>query len=291
MLIVHRADDLFRANTFSPGTNHHRRAMGIVGATDSHTGIVPIEEDSYSGKVGMLDGSPQARLQSEFATMDLRYFSASGLAGVWAEENTREGIYEALRRKETWATTGPRIKVRFFGGFDMEGVNPGQPGWVDAAYAKGVPMGGELKAADADRAPTFAVWAIKDAESANLDRIQIVKGWADDGESHEQVYDVVWSGDRLKDPVTGKVPPVGNTVNLETVEYENSIGAVELKGTWTDPDFNAEQNAFYYVRAIEIPTPRWNLFDAKELGIPNPPDLKETLQERAYTSPIWYDHH
>ena len=271
------------------GFNPYR--MGIVGATDSHTGIVPIEEKTYSGKVGMLDGSPKARLQTEFATMDLRYFGASGLAGVWAEENTREGIYDALRRKETWATTGPRIKVRFFGGFDMEGVNPGQPGWVDAAYAKGVPMGGELKAADADRAPTFAVWAIKDAESANLDRIQIVKGWADDGESHEQVYDVVWSGDRVKDPVTGKVPPVGNTVNLETVEYENSIGAVELKGTWTDPDFNAEQNAFYYVRAIEIPTPRWNLFDAKELGIPNPPDLKETLQERAYTSPIWYDHH
>ena len=271
------------------GFNPYR--FGLIGSTDSHTGIVPIEENSYSGKVGNRDGSPEVRLQSEFTTMDLRRFSASGLAAVWAEENTRDSIYNALRRKETWATSGPRIRARFFGGFDMDGVIPGEEGWVEAAYASGVSMGGELKAADADGAPTFVVWAIKDAESANLDRIQIVKGWSEDGLSQEHVYDVVWSGNRARDVKTGKVPAVGNTVNLDTLEYSNNIGAVELKGTWTDPDFNAEQNAFYYVRVLEIPTPRWNLFDARDLGIPNPPDLKVTIQERAYTSPIWYDHH
>lgn len=271
------------------GFNPYR--FGLLAASDSHTGIIPIEENNYSGKVGARDGSPQNRLGKESATMDLRKFSASGLAGVWSEENTRESIYEAMRRKETWGTSGPRIKVRFFGGFDMDSVKPGEDGWVEAAYSSGVSMGGELKAADADGAPTFAVWAMKDAETANLDRIQIVKGWSKNGESQEQVYDVVWSGERVKDPSTGKVPAVGNTVNMETLEYTNTIGAVELMGVWTDPDFNAEQNAFYYVRVLEIPTPRWSMFDAKELGIPHPSDLHKTLQERAYTSPIWYDHH
>lgn len=265
--------------------------FGLVAASDSHTGIVPIEEDSYSGKVGTRDGSPHKRLQAESATMDLRKFSSSGLAGVWAEENTRDSIYEAMRRKETWGTSGPRIKVRLFGGFDMKKVKPGKRGWVEAAYASGVPMGGELKAADAKGAPTFAVWAVKDAESANLDRIQIVKGWSENGESHEQVYDVAWSGPRQKDAKTGKVPAVGNTVNLETLEYTNLIGAVELEGKWTDPDFNPTHNAFYYARVIEIPTPRWSMFDAKELEIAHPGDLNSTIQERAYTSPIWYDHH
>ena len=265
--------------------------FGLVAASDSHTGIVPVEEDSYSGKVGTRDGSPHRRLQMESSTMDLRKFSASGLAGIWAEENTRDSIYEAMRRKETWGTSGPRIKVRFFGGFEMEKVVPGEKGWVEAAYANGVPMGGELKAADANGAPSFAVWAIKDAESANLDRIQIVKGWSEGGVSHEQVYDVVWSGSRAKDPTTGKVPAVGNTVNMQTLEYTDLIGAVELKGKWTDPDFEATQNASYYARVIEIPTPRWSMFDAKELEIAHPGDLHDTIQERAYTSPIWYDHH
>ena len=149
-----------------------------------------------------------------------------------------------------------------------------------------------MSAADADgRAPTFAVWAIKDVEGANLDRIQIVKGWADGGNSYEKVYDAVWAGDRDRDPVTGKVPPVGSTVDFETLEYSNAIGAVQLSGMWTDPDFEAEKNAFYYVRVLEIPTPRWSMFDAKGLGIDYPPELKKTIQERAYTSPIWYDHH
>ena len=220
-----------------------------------------------------------------------RRLGASGLAGVWSKENTRESIFDALRRKETWGTTGPRIQVRFFGGFDMASVIPGEAGWIEAAYEKGVPMGGELKAANATGAPTFALWAIKDADSASLDRIQIVKGWSSGGVSHEQVFDAVWSGDRAIDPKTGKLPPVENTVNLETLEYSNVNGAVELKGTWTDPNFRADRNAFYYVRVLEIPTPRWSMFDAKEAGIPHPPDLSKTIQERAYTSPIRYDHH
>jgi hypothetical protein len=268
--------------------------FGLVGASDSHTGIVPIEESNYSGKVGAADGSPERRLsqQDSSSAMDLSKFSASGLTGIWANENTRSGIFEAMERKETWGTTGPRIKVRFFGGFDMMGVKPGEKDWVNAAYASGVSMGGVLKASDAgNSAPTFAVWALKDAEGANLDRIQIVKVWSDNGKSDEHVYDVVWSGDREADRKTGKVPAVGNTVNLDTLAYENSIGSVELQGTWTDPDFQRNQNATYYARVIEIPTPRWSMFDAKELGIESPADLHKTIQERAFTSPIWYDHH
>jgi len=255
--------------------------FGLLAATDSHTGIVPAEENNYSGKIGSRDGTPTRRLNT-----GLRFFSSSGLAGVWAEENTRESIYDAMRRKETWGTSGPRIQVRFFGGFKMDNVTPGKDGWVDEAYRAGVSMGGELGSSFV--APTFAVWAAKDVEGANLDRIQIVKGWSSGGNSHEHVYDVVWAGDRKSDPQTGKVPAVGSTINMQTLEYTNTIGAVELKGTWTDPKFNSKLNAFYYVRVLEIPTPRWSMFDAKKLGVAHPRDLKKTLQERAYTSPIWY---
>ncbi|MFP6596245.1 MAG: DUF3604 domain-containing protein [Candidatus Hydrogenedentota bacterium] len=268
------------------GFNPYR--FGLMASTDSHTGITPLFEKDYSGKLGTLDGSAEVRIAGPRNRME---YGASGLAGVWSKENTRESIYDSLRRKETWGTTGPRIIVRFFGGFDMKGVRPGAEDWIEAAYAKGVSMGGALKASDADSAPTFAVWAVKDAESANLDRIQIVKGWSQNGKSEEKVYDVSWSGDRSPDSATGKLPAVGNTVDLKTATYSNSIGAVELTGIWQDPDFNPEQNAFYYVRVLEIPTPRWNLYDEVELGKPYPADLARTLQERAYTSPIWYDHH
>ena len=268
------------------GFNPYR--FGLIGASDSHTAIVPVNEYDYSGKVGAVDGSPEVRLKGR---PDQKDFGASGLAGVWAEENTRESIYNAMQRKETWATTGPRIKVRFFGGFDMNGVTPGDKDWVEAAYANGVSMGGALKGSNSSKSPTFAVWAIKDSESGNLDRVQIVKGWSENGESQEQVYDAVWSGERKIDASTGKLPAIGNTVNLKTATYTNSIGSVELMGTWTDPNFNTEQNAFYYVRVLEIPTPRWNLYDEVALGKPFPDDLAKTIQERAYTSPIWYDHH
>ena len=266
------------------GFNPYR--YGMVGASDSHTCIVPVEEYNYSGKVGSRDGSPETRLLQEHSTMDMRRFSASGLAGVWAEENTRESIYASLRRKETWGTSGPRMVLRFFGGFDMDHVVPGAQGWVEAAYESGTSMGGELSRSET--APTFAVWAVKDVESANLDRIQIVKGWSVDGRSREKIYDVAWSGDRSPDPQTGKLPTVGNTVDEETLRYTNTIGAVRLLGKWTDPQFDPQQNAFYYVRVLEIPTPRWSAFDAKALGIPHPPDLPSTIQERAYSSPIWY---
>ena len=266
------------------GFNPYR--FGLIGSSDSHTAIVPVNEYDYSGKLGTLDGSPEVRIRMNRNTMD---FSASGLAGVWAEENTRESIYEALRRKETWATSGPRIVVRFFGGFDMSAVTPGAEDWIRAAYSNGVSMGGELKAANANGSPTFAVWAMKDPESGNLDRIQIVKGWSEDGKSQEKVYDAVWSPGRKKDSATGKVPAVGNTVNLKTAKYTNTIGAVQLMGLWTDPDFDPKQNAFYYLRVLEIPTPSWSLYDEVELGMPFPEDLHRTIQERAYTSPIWYD--
>ena len=271
------------------GFNPYR--FGLIGASDSHSGVIPIEENNYSNMTAAAAVSPQRAARNRLGSPRSRRFGASGLAGVWSEENTRTSIFDSMRRKETWGTTGPRIQVRVFAGFDMAGVNPGEADWVDAAYEKGVPMGGELKATDATGAPTFALWAIKDPDSANLDRIQIVKGWSSGGVSHEQVYDAVWSGDRSIDPKTGKLPPVGNTVNLDTLEYSNSIGAVELKGTWTDPKFRADRNAFYYVRVLEIPTPRWSMFDAKEAGIPHPPEISKTIQERAYTSPIRYDHH
>jgi hypothetical protein len=279
----------------SQGFNPYR--FGLIGGTDSHSGIIPVEENNFSsmsGRIGTPEQVAEARLIASalpFRKPRVRHFSASGLAGVWSKENTRESIFDTLRRKETWGTTGPRIKVRFFGGFDMAGVIPGEAGWIEAAYEKGVSMGGELKPADGSNAPTFALWAMKDPDTANLDRIQIVKGWSVGGVSHEQVYDALWSGNRVKDSETGKLPAVGNTVNLETLEYSNSIGAVELKGTWTDPDFDPNRNAFYYVRVLEIPTPRWSMFDAKLLGVPHPSDLHKTIQERAYTSPIRYDHH
>ncbi len=270
------------------GFNPYR--FGLVGASDSHTGITPIEEKDHSSVMTSV-GPPKRAARGRVGSARVRQMSVSGLAGVWSKENTRESIFDSLARKETWGTTGPRIQVRIFAGFDMAGVKPGEANWVAAAYKKGVPMGGELKAADVTGAPTFALWAIKDPDSANLDRIQIVKVWSSGGVSHEQIYDAVWSGDRSINPKTGKLAPVGNTVNLETLEYSNSIGAVELKGTWTDPKFRADHNAAYYARVLEIPTPRWSMFDAKEAGIPHPPELSKTIQERAYTSPIRYDHH
>ncbi|MGI9283883.1 MAG: DUF3604 domain-containing protein [Pseudomonadales bacterium] len=272
------------------GFNPYR--FGMLGATDSHTAIVPAEENNYSGKVGAGDGSPHVRLEVTPTTMDLRKFSASGLAGVWAEENTRDGVFSALQRKETWATSGPRIQLRFFGGWDMNGIDPENVDWVKSAYKKGTSMGGSLSAADTPEnisAPTFIVSSLKDADSANLDRIQIIKGWSVKGESHEKIYDVALSDSRKVDPTTGKAPPIGDTVNLETLEYATDKGASQLSVVWTDPNFDAEQNAFYYARVLEIPTPRWSSFDAKELGIPVPKDLHKTIQERAYSSPIWYD--
>jgi hypothetical protein len=212
---------------------------------------------------------------------------ASGLAAVWAPENTRESIFDAMERRETYATTGPRMAVRFFGGweYDIQDLNSRHPAF--AGYTKGVPMGGDLDAGPEGAAPTFMVYAIRDVIGANLDRIQIVKGWQDGRESREQVYDVVWSGNRSAG-ADGRIPAVGNTVDLANANWTNTIGAAELGTVWTDPDFNPEQKAFYYARVIEIPTPRWSTIDAFRFAVPLPDGAPTSTQERAYTSPIWY---
>jgi hypothetical protein len=215
---------------------------------------------------------------------------ASGYAAVWAQENTRESIWDAMQRRETYATTGSRLIVRFFGGYDFEPADAGNrlPAYI--GYTKGVPMGGDLSAAPAGKSPTFLVAALKDPIGANLDRIQIIKGWMDaKGELQEKVYDVVWGdADKRKPDAKGKVPAVGSTVDVENATWSNTIGDPELLTVWKDPDFDAKQRAFYYTRVLEIPTPRWTAYDAKHFGVKPLPGTTMTLQERAYTSPIWY---
>ncbi len=214
--------------------------------------------------------------------------AAAGYAGVWATENTREAIFDAMMRKETYATTGPRMVVRFFGGWDFTADDAQSRLPAGVGYAKGVPMGGDLRKAAGGKAPSFLVAAMKDPYSGNLDRIQIVKGWLDeDGKTQEKVYDVVWCGDR-KAGADGKLPPVGNTVDVAKATWKNTIGSPELITTWTDPDFDAKQSAFYYARVIEIPTPRWTAYEALRFNVKMPADVPMMTQERAYTSPIWY---
>ena len=214
--------------------------------------------------------------------------TASGYAAVWATENTREAIFDAMERRETYATTGPRMLVRFFGGWDFDAKDANSRMPARAGYTKGVPMGGDLTKAPKGKVPTFLVAALKDPIGANLDRYQIVKGWMDSkGKLHEKVYDVVWSGDR-KPGKDGKLPAVGNTVDVKQATWTNTIGANELIAVWKDHDFNPKERAFYYGRVIEIPTPRWTAYDAKYFNLKMPPEVPMTTQERAYTSPIWY---
>jgi hypothetical protein len=214
--------------------------------------------------------------------------AASGYAAVWATENTRESLWDAMKRKETYATTGPRMVVRFFGGWDFDPKDAETRSLAVAGYTKGVPMGGDLKQAPAGKSPSFIVAALKDPIGANLDRVQVVKGWMDaKGELQEKVYDVAWSGDR-KAGADGKVPAVGSTVDVAAATWTNTIGAPELITVWKDPDFDAVLKAFYYVRVIEIPTPRWTAYDAVRFGTKMPPEVPMVTQERAYTSPIWY---
>jgi len=268
--------------------------FGMVGSTDSHTSLATAGEDNFFGKHSGKEPTPERWNHPIFDFNGVRVMgwqqAASGYAGVWAEENTREAIFDAMQRKETYATTGSRILVRFFGGWDFEAAdaNSRQPGAV--GYAKGVPMGGDLHAAPAGMAPTFLVAALKDAYSGNLDRIQVVKGWLDDsGETQERVYDVVWSDSDMRRPgADGKLPPVGDTVDVENATWANTIGDPELITVWKDPDFDPAQTAFYYARVIEIPTPRWTAYDAKRFGIRMSDEVPMTTQERAYTSPIWY---
>ena len=215
--------------------------------------------------------------------------AASGYAGVWATENTREALWDAMQRRETYATTGTRMAVRFFGGWDFQPKDAFERMPASVGYTKGVPMGGDLKKAPAGKAPTFLVAALKDPIGANLDRIQIIKGWLDaKGEVHEQIHDVAWSDGRKADPKTGKVPSVGSTVVVEDATWTNTIGSPELISVWKDPAFDPAQRAFYYARVIEIPSPRWTAYDAKRYGVKPLPNTRMTVTERAYTSPIWY---
>ncbi|MGA9408849.1 MAG: DUF3604 domain-containing protein [Roseobacter sp.] len=266
--------------------------FGLIGSTDSHTGLPAIAEDNFFGKLPSVEPSAQRMERDLLAFGDLSYkatdTAASGYAAVWALENTRESIFDAMQRRETYATTGPRMMVRLFGGWEFTEEDAANRRPANVGYRKGVPMGGNLFPNAEAEAPTFLVGALKDPIGANLDRYQIIKGWLDaDGELHEQVYDVAWSGDRVPGE-DGKLPLVGNTVDVQSANFLNTIGATELVGVWEDPDFNPEEPAFYYGRVLEIPTPRWPAYDAKYFNVDVPEGTRMVLQERAYTSPIWY---
>lgn len=263
--------------------------MGVVGASDSHNTVIPYRQDNNFGAHGFADGSPKARLSGSVESgMTVVQTSVAGLGGVWAEENTRESIFAAMQRKEVFGTSGVRIPVRLFGGWKFDEQLWKDKDWVKTAYANGVPMGGDLSAEAAGKAPTFAVWAVKDPDDGNLDRIQIIKGWTKNGQVFEKVYDVAWSGDRKPDATTGKVPAVGSTVDISKATYTNTIGATELRKTWTDPEFDPSLHAFYYARVLQIPTPRWSTYDAAKLNVAPPKDVAATVQERVWTTPIWF---
>ncbi len=267
--------------------------FGMIGSTDSHTSLATADEDSFFGKHTGNEPSEKDRaitpqnLGTRMGRFGWHYLS-SGYAAVWATSNTREAIFDAMQRRETYATTGPRMTVRLFGGWDFT-ADDMDADWVKAGYARGVPMGGDLSGGEG-KAPTFMVSALMDPEGANLDRVQIVKGWVDaEGEVREKIYDIAWSDMENRRPgADGKVPAVGSTVDLSKPGYDNSIGAAELATFWQDPDFDADSQAFYYVRVLEIPTPRWPVYDAVKYGFTLPDEVIKVHQERAYSSPIWY---
>ncbi len=264
--------------------------FGIIGSTDSHSGLSSAEEDNFWGKFAR-DSTPETKRgggRIGGSKVTGWSMSASGLAAVWSQGNTRDDIFDAFQRKETYATTGTRLKVRVFGGWEFDETALDAPDFAEQGYAQGVPMGGSLTRAGAGSAPQMLIQAEMDPKNANLDRIQVIKGWVDSsGTQHEKVYNAAWAGERALDS-NGKLPAVGNTVDLKTGHWNNSIGEPSLAVMWTDPDFNAEQRAFYYVRVLQIPTPRHSLLDAIALQIDVPEEGPATIQERAYTSPIWY---
>ena len=274
------------------GVNPYK--VGFVGSTDAHTSLSAIEEDNFFGKHSGVEPEPHRWEHVVIEAPDPKFNTlgwqqaSSGLAVVWATENTREAIFDAMKRKETYATTGSRMTVRFFGGFDFTAEDAESRMPAAAGYQKGVPMGGDMTKAPEGKAPGFLVAALKDPFGGNLDRIQIVKGWRDSsGETQEKVYDVVWSDDRVPG-ADGKLPPVGNTVDVARAIWRNTIGDPELITVWTDPDFDPAQAAFYYAKVIEIPTPRWTAYEALRFDVKMTEDVPMTTEERAYTSPIWY---
>jgi hypothetical protein len=274
--------------------------FGMVGSTDSHSSLPSTAEDAWWGKSPALEPSPERWKDvliksSKDASLDLTalQLGASGLAGVWASSNTRTSLWDAMARKEVFGTSGTRMTVRMYGGYDYTGADIKAADWAKAACAKGVPMGGDLAAAAEGQVPTFLVQARKDPDGANLDRIQVVKGWLDAaGKTHERVFDVSWSdADKRPRGANGKVPSVGSSVNEREATYTNDIGATTLTAHWSDPSFDPAQKAFYYVRVMEIPTPTWLAYDRKNFNLHDemPAKAPYTSQERAYTSPIWYN--
>jgi hypothetical protein len=271
------------------GVNPYK--LGFIGSTDSHTALATGDEDNFFGKHSA--GEPNAKRAGEAQNLGTRegrfgwHYLAGGYAAVWATANTRAAIFDAMMRKEVYATTGPRMQVRIFGGWDFSDKDWAGD-WVKAGYARGVPMGADLK--DGSGRPSFLISALKDPDGANLDRVQVVKGWIDaGGKLNEKIFDVAWSSPAKRSLAAGKLTPVGDTVDIAKASYTNSIGAPELRTIWTDPEFNASQKAFYYVRVLEIPTPRWVLFDALRYGAKLTPEMELKSQERAYSSPIWYN--
>jgi Protein of unknown function (DUF3604) len=265
---------------------------GIEAGTDYHSGITSTEEDNYPGSHGIADNDPKAVLapaKYSAGGESLIAIGAQGLTGAWAEENTRESIFAAFKRKETFGTSGNRIQVRMFGSWNYPADLTKQSNWIKAAYDGGVPMGSDLPPAPSGaKGPSFVVYALKDPRMGNLDRIQVIKVRTKNGKSHEKIFDVAWSGDRKPDPKTGKVPAVGNTVDLKTATYTNTIGSTELSGVWSDPEFDSQSYATYYARVLEIPTPRWSTIWAVKYNLPLNEKMGNTIQERAWTSPIWY---
>jgi len=274
--------------------------FGVVGSTDSHTALSSAQEDNFFGKVTMVEPTADpvrfeeaitGRFSPDDPSDDLTHAdaAAAGLAAVWARENTREAVWDALKRKEVFATTGTRIRVRVFAGFDFTAEDQDRSDFARYGYQNGVPMGGDLTAAPADKAPALLIRALRDPDGANLDRIQVIKGWVDGGgKSQERIWDVAVSDGR-KIGADGRCKtPVGDTVDVGNASYTNSIGDPILAAFWTDPEFDPAQRAFYYVRVIEIPTPTWIAFDEKFFGNKAPERARRKNQERAYTSPIWY---
>jgi hypothetical protein len=269
------------------GVNPYK--FGVIGSTDSHTALATADEDQFFGKhSGTEPSATRATAPQNLGTRKGRFgwhYLASGYAAVWAKANTRAAIFDAMTRREVYASTGPRMTVRVFGGWDFT-PDDLKGDWVRAGYTRGVPMGGELKPGSKG-APRLMISALKDPQGANLDRVQVVKGWIDSaGKTHEQVYDVAWSGERK--PVAGKLPAVGDTVDVATATYKNSIGAASLTTVWTDPAFDPKLKSFYYLRVLEIPTPSWPAYDAVKYKLKLPPEVRVKSQERAYSSPIWY---
>jgi len=262
--------------------------FGIEAGTDNHAGMSSTEEFNFQGQNGITINNHLEALETKGDGAPDVYTTPGGLTGVWAESNTRESIFDALQHKETFGTSGVRIKVRFFASWNFSENLTSKDGWVKEAYASGVPMGSDLLPSSVGKVPTFAIQAIKDPESGNLDRVQVIKVSTKNGKSTEKVIDVLWSGDRKPDLKTGKLPPVGNTVDITKATYTNTIGAAELTGTWTDKDFDPAAQVTYYVRVLEIPTPRWSAYWALKEGVKLDPAIPAFIQERAWTSPVWY---